>query len=96
MSDEEETTTTLTKAEEAIVEDMLDSFDEATPEVRVAAFEALLANYCHECGEEQPDDPEEECPCTEALDEEDEEDEEDDDEGEESDDEESDDEESEN
>jgi stringent starvation protein B len=75
---------TLTKKEEEVVERMLDTFEGQSPAVRVASFEALLANYCHECGEEQPDDPEDECPCVEASSEdEDEEDEDEEDEDEE-------------
>lgn len=72
MADEE--SVDLTEKETAVVDGLLDTFDELTPKVRVAAFEGLLANYCHECGEEQPDDPEQECPCTEALDGDDEDD----------------------
>jgi len=33
------------------------------PGQRVAFFEDLLALYCVSCGEENPDDPNESCPC---------------------------------
>ena len=85
---------TLTKKEEVVIEGLLDTFEGQSPAVRVAGFEALLANYCHECGEEQPDDPEDECPCVEASsDDEDDENEDEDDEDEDEDDEDEDDEE---
>lgn len=71
MANQEETKG-LSKKEEAIIDGMLDTMDEMSPECRVEAFGALLANYCHECGQEQPDDPEQECPCMDDEEEEDE------------------------
>lgn len=62
----DETEADLTKQEQKSVDFLADGFETMSPKLRVVAFETLLATYCHECGEEQPEDPEEECPCIEA------------------------------
>ena len=73
---------------EELVQSVLDLFEDVPDDVRAVLFEELLSRYCNSCGGEQPEDPEEECACTEEAEEdEDEGDSEDEDEDEDGDDE---------
>jgi hypothetical protein len=62
----DETEAGLSKQEQKCVDSLVTSFEDMRPALRVASFEALLATFCHECGADQPEDPEEECACVEA------------------------------